>query len=229
MNPKTILKTYPPLKLLASRLCYTLCGNKVKVKGKGNVISYSGAFLRKCRIVVIGNGNTIEIDGSELTRLENCHFIVHGNNNRIVIGKSTSTSVNISIEDDDNQVLLGDRFRGGGNSELAAIEGTTISFGRDCLLSANICLRTGDSHSILDGTTGKRTNRSRSIVIGEHVWIGNTVLIFKGVQIGAHSIVGGGSVVSGKKFPDNVLIAGNPATIIRNNIDWTDERIQVQI
>lgn len=229
MNPKTILKAYPQLKSLVSRLCYILCGNKVKVKGKGNVISYSGAFLRKCRIVVIGNGNTIEIDGSELTRLEHCNFIVHGNHNRIVIGKSVSTSVNISIEDDDNQVLLGDRFRGGGNSELAAIEGTTISFGRDCLLSANICLRTGDSHSILDATTGKRTNRSRSIVIGEHVWIGNTVLIFKGVQIGAHSIVGGGSVVSGKKFPDNVLIAGNPATIIRNNIDWTDERIQVQI
>lgn len=227
MNPKTILKSYPQLKLLVSRLCYTLCGNKVKVKGKGNVISYSGAFLRKCRIVINGNGNTIEIDGSELTRLENCNFIIHGNHNRIVIGKSVSTSVKISMEDDDNQVLLGDRFRGGGNSELAAIEGTTISFGHDCLLSANICLRTGDSHSILDSTTGKRTNRSRSIVIGEHVWIGNTVLIFKGVHIGSHSIVGGGSVISGKIFPDNALIVGNPAKVVRNNVDWKYERIPV--
>jgi acetyltransferase-like isoleucine patch superfamily enzyme len=130
------------------------------------------------------------------------------------------------MENDDNQIILGDHFTGGGNSELAAIEGTSIVFGQNCLLSANITVRTGDSHSITD-MDGKRTNRSRSVMIGEHCWIGNTVLIFKGTTIGANSIVGGGSVVSGKDYPDNSLVAGNPASIVRNGVNWKYERIPV--
>lgn len=229
MNLKRILSSHSILKATASFLCYSFGGNKVRMRGRGNRVIYRGAFLRKCRILVVGEDNTIEIDGTALTRLESCHFIVHGNHNRIVIGRSVSTSVDITIEDDNNQVLLGDRFRGGGHSELAVMEGTSIVFGKDCLLSANICLRAGDSHSILDSTTGKRTNRSKSIIVGDHVWIGNTVLIFKGAQIGAHSIVGGGSVLSGKNFPENSLIAGNPATVVRGNVDWADERIPIEL
>lgn len=227
MNLKEILLTKPTIKSCVSHLCFTFCGNKVKVKGKHNSVVRSGAILRKCYFLIEGNNNCIEIDGSELTRLESSHVIIHGDNNKVIIGKSVKTSVSITIEDDNNQVILGDRFRGGANSELAAIEGTTISFGKDCMLSGNICLRTGDSHSILNCKTKERTNRSRSIVIGDHVWIGNTVLVFKGTQIGAHSVVGGGSVVTGKWFPENSLIAGNPAVVVRENVDWADERIPI--
>lgn len=228
MNLKRLLLTHPTIKKVASTFCYTFGGNKVRVKGKNNEIVRVGAFMRHCHIVMVGNDNQVIVDGSELTRLESCHIVIHGSNNKVVIGRSVKTSVNITIEDDNNSVLLGDGFRGGANSELAAIEGTTISFGRDCMLSGNITLRTGDSHSILNKSTRKRTNKSHSIVIGEHVWIGNTVLIFKGVQIGAHSIVGGGSVVSGKMFPENSLIVGNPARVVRENVDWSDQRIPIE-
>lgn len=114
---------------------------------------------------------------------------------------------------------------GGVNSELAAIEGTEIVLGDDCMLSANITVRTGDSHSVLSAQSRQRINQSKSVVIGEHVWIGNTVLIFKGTEIGSHSIVAGGSVVTGKKFPDKSIIGGNPAKVIKENIDWCSERI----
>ena len=228
MNLKQLLLTHPTIKSIASTFFYRFCGNKIRVKGKKNEIVRVGAFLRHCHILVVGNDNQIIIDGTELTRLESSHIIIHGNKNKVVIGKSVKTSVNITIEDDDNCVMLGDGFRGGANSELAAIEGTMISFGKDCMLSGNITLRTGDSHSILNSETRKRTNRSKSIVIGDHVWIGNTVLIFKGVSIGANSIVGGGSVVSGKMFPENSLIAGNPAAVIRENVDWSDQRIPIE-
>ena len=228
MNLKQLLLTHPTIKSIASTLFYRLCGNKVRVKGKNNEIIRAGILMRHCHILMVGNENQIIIDGTDLTRLESCHIIIHGNKNKVVIGKSVKTSINITIEDDNNCIILGDGFRGGANSELAAIEGTTISFGKDCMLSGNITLRTGDSHSILNKSTHKRTNRSRSIVIGDHVWIGNTVLIFKGVQIGSHSIVGGGSVVSGKMFPENSLIAGNPAVVVREDVDWTDKRIPIE-
>ena len=99
-----------------------------------------------------------------------------------------------------------------------------IEFGDDCQLSANITLRTGDSHSIVD-LQGKRINRSKSIRIGDHVWIGNTVLIFKGTQIGNNSIVAGGAVVGGKIFPPYCIIGGNPAKIIKENINWDRKRL----
>ncbi|MFN3851094.1 MAG: acyltransferase [Spirosomataceae bacterium] len=44
--------------------------------------------------------------------------------------------------------------------------------------------------------------------------IGSSVTILCGVTIGAGSIVGAGSVVT-KDIPDNVIVAGNPAKIIR--------------
>ena len=93
------------------------------------------------------------------------------------------------------------------------------------MLSANITIRTGDSHSVLNASSRERINKSQSVLIGNHVWIGNTVLIFKGTQISDNSIVAGGSVVTGKSFPKNCIVGGNPAKVIKEGADWCSERI----
>ena len=56
--------------------------------------------------------------------------------------------------------------------------------------------------------------KSKEIIIGENVFIGCNSIILKGTVIGDNSVVGAGSVVSGK-FPSNVVIAGNPAKILK--------------
>lgn len=91
------------------------------------------------------------------------------------------------------------------------------------MFSANISIRVGDSHSITD-LEGKRVNPSRDVKIGNHVWIGNTVLITKGVEIKEDSIVGTGSVVTRKFVETNVVIAGNPAQIVKRDVSW-DSRL----
>ena len=51
-------------------------------------------------------------------------------------------------------------------------------------------------------------------MIGNNVWIGDNVSIMPGVTIGDNVIVGANAVVT-HSFPENVVIAGVPARIIR--------------
>ena len=63
----------------------------------------------------------------------------------------------------------------------------------------------------LQGTSHK------GIVIGDNCWIGAKATILDGVHIGNGCVIAAGSVVT-KSFPDNVVIGGVPARIIKNRI-----------
>ncbi|WP_351011757.1 acyltransferase [Shewanella sp. S1-58-MNA-CIBAN-0166] len=53
--------------------------------------------------------------------------------------------------------------------------------------------------------------------IGKKCFIGANSLILPGVKIGDNSIVAAGSIVT-KSIPNNCIVAGNPAKVIRENI-----------
>ena len=80
-------------------------------------------------------------------------------------------------------------------------------------------IRLGDSHSILD-SDGKRINKAKDIAIGDHVWIGQQVIVLKGSTVGADSIVGTGSLLTGKTYDSNSIIAGIPAKIVKQHVSW---------
>ena len=52
------------------------------------------------------------------------------------------------------------------------------------------------------------------ITLKENVWVGGGCTFLPGVTVGKNVIVGAGSVVT-KDIPDNVIVVGNPAKIIR--------------
>ena len=93
------------------------------------------------------------------------------------------------------------------------------------MFSNKIQLRTSDSHSILDGNA-KRINPGGDIEIGNHVWIGNEVVVLKGSVIPENCIVGARSIVtSSLRATPNSMIAGIPAKVLKTNINWKRERI----
>lgn len=57
--------------------------------------------------------------------------------------------------------------------------------------------------------------KAKSIVIEDNVWITMNVIVLPGVTIGKNSIVAAGSVLT-KSVPQNSLVAGNPAKVIRH-------------
>jgi acetyltransferase-like isoleucine patch superfamily enzyme len=55
---------------------------------------------------------------------------------------------------------------------------------------------------------------AKPIVVERDVWIGAGVIVLPGVTIGEGSVVGAGSVVT-RSVPPRVVVAGNPARVIR--------------
>lgn len=55
---------------------------------------------------------------------------------------------------------------------------------------------------------------TKPIVIGDDVWIGANSVILPGVTLGSHVIVAAGAVVT-KDIPDNCVVAGVPAKVIK--------------
>ena len=92
-----------------------------------------------------------------------------------------------------------------------------IQIGDYTNIGGNVKILDHDFHPI-ESEARKRNDMSmvgkKAIIIGENVFIGCNSLILKGTEIGDNSVVGAGSVVSGK-FPANVILAGNPARIIK--------------
>lgn len=70
-------------------------------------------------------------------------------------------------------------------------------------------------HHPLDHLERRRpVEQGRPIVIGDDCWLGGNVTVCPGVRIGHRTVVAAGSVVT-RDLPDDVLAAGNPATVKR--------------
>ena len=112
-----------------------------------------------------------------------------------------------------------------GRLSLIASERKNIIIGDNGLISFGIFVRTADPHLIYSCETKQRINKSKSVLIGDHVWLGQGALILKGTKIGSGSILGGGAVVSNKSVFSNASSVGNPAKIVAKNIFFSKESV----
>jgi acetyltransferase-like isoleucine patch superfamily enzyme len=115
---------------------------------------------------------------------------------------------------------IGDNFLLTATGEICCNK--EVSIGRDVLFSWDILLMDTDSHPFRD-EKNEIMNPDKSIQIGKNVWIGCRTIMLKGAYIADNSIVGAGTVVYKKFLFDSVIIAGNPADVVKNNIRWLRE------
>lgn len=101
------------------------------------------------------------------------------------------------------------------NSLTLICEGKEISIGDNCLIGSNVQMIDSDFHELNpQNRFGGKHIKRKEIIVGNNVFIGNDVTILKGVHIGNNSVIGNHSVVT-KSIPNNVVVAGNPAKVIR--------------
>jgi acetyltransferase-like isoleucine patch superfamily enzyme len=93
-----------------------------------------------------------------------------------------------------------------------------LEIGEHCAISWNCQFLDTDFHEIK--YEGQRKSERKKITIGNKVWIGSNVSIYKGVSIPNGCVIASNSVVKNEFDEENVLIAGNPAKIIKRNISW---------
>ena len=72
--------------------------------------------------------------------------------------------------------------------------------------------------------TQNEAHTMKPVHIGENSFIGANVTILGGTEIGKNCIVAAGSVIPGKAYPDDCIIAGNPAKIIGNTKEWAEKK-----
>jgi acetyltransferase-like isoleucine patch superfamily enzyme len=110
------------------------------------------------------------------------------------------------------------RIRIGAGTRLngAGIQARTcVTVGRRCILGSTLLLDT-DHHPLDPARRHDPTApvASAPITIGDNVWLGGQSAVLKGVTIGDNSVVAFRAVVA-SDVPPNVVVAGNPARIVR--------------
>ena len=107
------------------------------------------------------------------------------------------------------------------NFNLTLVDDGNIFIKDNVMIGPNVTIITA-SHPINAELRMKEIQFNRNVIINENVWIGANVTILPGVTIGKNSVIGAASVVT-KDVPENVVVVGNPARVMRKISSRDDE------
>jgi acetyltransferase-like isoleucine patch superfamily enzyme len=96
------------------------------------------------------------------------------------------------------------------NYGTSLVAANHVKIGDDCLIGSHVMIMDCDFHRVEDkawDTSGE------PIVLEDRVWVGNRVIVYKGVRIGHDSVVSAGSVVT-QDVPPRTVVAGVPARVV---------------
>ena len=152
----------------------------------------------------------IEISGSQL--IANFLFQrILGFNNKVPLSVSYTSRIqgfkNIILPENADSIKVSMAVSGG--CYISVFDGAPLTIGENTLWAFNICIQTGN-HDLYD----RNKINIAPVKIGKNCWLGNSVTILPGVELGDNVTVGANAVVT-KSFPSNVVIGGCPAKILK--------------
>lgn len=121
-----------------------------------------------------------------------------------VLGRGFRCDYGYNIEAGDNFYV---------NYNVVILDVCKVKIGDNCLIAPQAGIYTA-AHPLDPTVRRSGLEYGRPVTIGNDVWIGGGARILPGVTLGDNVVVGAGAVVT-KSFPSNVVIAGNPARVIK--------------
>ena len=143
--------------------------------------------------------------------------------NLVRIGRESIVRGRLDFDGPLGEIRIGDRCYLGA-SHLVCHTGIVI--GDDVIISWGVTIVDHNSHSVNweerrndVGNWARGEKRWESVTVApvlieNKAWIGLRAIILKGVRVGEGAVVGAGAVVT-KDVPPYVVVAGNPARIVR--------------
>jgi acetyltransferase-like isoleucine patch superfamily enzyme len=102
-----------------------------------------------------------------------------------------------------------------------------VSIGRECIVADRVMMIDFD-HGVVEVERPIRRQGiyKRDVRVGDNVWIGYGACVLRGVTVGDNCVIGTSSVVT-RDVPDNAVVGGIPARVIRmrdapTELTWDD-------
>ncbi|MCG7376432.1 sugar O-acetyltransferase [Paenibacillus sp. ACRSA] len=99
------------------------------------------------------------------------------------------------------------------NFNCTILDVCEVRIGDHCLMGPDVHIYTA-THPLDPVQRAAGPEYGKPVTIGNNVWIGGRAIINPGVNIGHNVVIASGAVVT-KDVPDNVVVGGNPARIIK--------------
>lgn len=184
-----------------------------------NDVQLSPRFLELStgHIHVTGTGNVLRIETPHIPGAAN--FTLTGGTRVVVDGECNLGSISVFALSPGVSIEIGAWTSFHGASIITAHEPARISIGAECLVGPDCTFSASDVHKVLDQHTRTRLNPAGDIVIGKHVWFAPRTTVLRNTTVGRECVVGVGSVLKGE-YPDNSMVAGAPARVVRSGVTW---------
>lgn len=108
-------------------------------------------------------------------------------------------------------ITLGSNFYA--NFDCVMLDVCPITIGDNCMLAPGVHIYTA-THPLDANERNSGNEYGKPVVIGNNVWIGGRAVINPGVTLGDNVVVASGAVVV-KDVPNNAVVGGNPARILK--------------
>ena len=99
------------------------------------------------------------------------------------------------------------------NFDCTILDVSEVRIGDNCMIAPGVHIYTA-THPLDPTERNSGKELAKPVNIGDNVWIGGKAIINPGISIGDNAVIASGSVVT-KNVPNNVVVGGNPAKIIK--------------